>query len=210
MKREAAQHLHGPLSEADAPADDPFPLFTRWYEEALHAGLLEPTAMALATIAADGQPSLRMVLLKSFDARGFVFYTNFESRKARELDAQRHAAATLWWDRLERQIRIEGRVERAGPREGDDYFTSRPRGSQLSAWASQQSAPIVSRGELERKLQKVAARFAEGKVPRPPFWGGYRLVPERIEFWQGRPDRLHDRLLYTRQPDGWKRERLQP
>ncbi len=200
----------GALSEADTPADNPFSLFTRWMAEAEQAGLIEPTAMSLASVHADGRPSLRVVLLKQFDARGFVFYTNYGSRKARELDAQPLAAATLWWDRLERQIRIEGRVQRAEPDEGDDYFSGRPRGSQLGAWASRQSEVISSRAGLEQQLAEVSDRFAGDPVPRPPFWGGYRLVPERIEFWQGQPNRLHDRLLYTRIGGTWKRERLQP
>ncbi|MGH8528274.1 MAG: pyridoxamine 5'-phosphate oxidase [Nevskiales bacterium] len=206
---QAPQHP-GALSEADAPADDPFPLFTRWMAAAEQAGLIEPTAMALASVGSDGKPSLRLVLLKQFDARGFVFYTNYSSRKARELDAHPQAAATVWWDKLERQIRIEGAVQRAEPHEGDDYFAGRPRGSQLGAWASHQSEFIGSRAELERQLAEVSHRFAIGAVPRPPFWGGYRLVPERIEFWQGQPNRLHDRLLYTHTAGAWRRERLQP
>ena len=165
---------------------------------------------ALATADASGQPSVRIVLLRGVDDRGFVFHTNYNSRKARELDANPRAALCFHWHTLEEQIRIEGSVERLPPSESDAYFARRPRGSQLGAWASNQSAPLPSRETLEEQYREVERRFGDGPVPRPPFWGGYRLVPSRIEFWFGRPDRLHDRLLYTRERDGWKIERLYP
>ena len=171
---------------------------------------VDTAPVALATADASGQPSVRMVLLRGVDERGFVFHTNYESRKARELDENPRAALCVHWHSLEEQIRIEGRVERLGDDESDAYFRSRPRGSQLGAWASRQSAPLASRETLEQEYREVERRFAGRDVPRPPFWGGYRLVPNQIEFWFGRPDRLHDRLLYVRDGDAWKIERLYP
>lgn len=165
---------------------------------------------ALATADRSGRPSVRMVLLRGADERGFVFHTNYESRKARELDENPRAAICVHWHALEEQIRIEGRVERLSDAESDAYFSSRPRGSQLGAWASKQSAPLPSRETLEEEYREIERRYEGRPVPRPPFWGGYRLAPDRIEFWFGRPDRLHDRLLYTRQGDGWTIERLYP
>jgi pyridoxamine 5'-phosphate oxidase len=171
---------------------------------------VDTAPVALATADASGKPSVRMVLLRGVDERGFVFHTNYESRKARELDENPRAALCVHWHSLEEQIRIEGRVERLDADESDVYFASRPRGSQLGAWASRQSAPLASRETLEEEYRATERRFEGGSVPRPPFWGGYRLIPDRIEFWFGRPDRLHDRLLYVRDGSGWRIERLYP
>ncbi len=165
---------------------------------------------ALATADAEGRPSVRMVLLRGVDERGFVFHTNYNSRKARELDANPHAALCFHWHTLEEQIRIEGRIERLSSDESDGYFRTRPRGSQLGAWASNQSAVLPSRETLEQEYREIERRFEGAPVPRPPFWGGFRLIPERIEFWFGRPDRLHDRLSYTRAGAAWRIERLYP
>ena len=201
--------LHG-LSETDLDPN-PFRQFQVWFEQALAAGLPEPNAMTLATATPDGRPSARMVLIKGADERGFVFFSNYESRKGRELDANPYAALVFYWAELERQIRIEGRVERVSPQESDAYFQSRPAGSRLGAWASRQSAVIAGRAELEGRLADLAAQHPGGDVPRPPHWGGYRVVPESIKFWQGRPSRLHDRLRYRLREDGtWLVERLSP
>jgi pyridoxamine 5'-phosphate oxidase len=179
-------------------------------EEALAEGLLLPNTMTLATAAPGGRPSARMVLLKGFDRDGFVFYTNYESRKGRELTTNPYAALVLYWARLERQVRVEGRVERVSSEESDAYFASRPLESRLGAWASRQSAPLRSRAELEDRLAQVEEQYSSSDVPRPPNWGGWIVRPEAIELWQGRPNRLHDRFLYTRRPDGWDRVRLNP
>lgn len=198
----------GELNENDA-GSDPFELFEAWMAHAMGAGLVEPTAGALATCE-DGRPSCRMVLLKGADRRGFAVYTNFESRKAREMEGAGRAALTLWWDKLERQVRIEGTVERVSDAEADAYHASRPRPSQLAAWASPQSRGITDRAELERRVHEVESRFQVADVPRPPHWGGFRIVPETIEFWQGRRDRLHDRILFRRVEGSWVRSRLAP
>ena len=172
---------------------------------------VDTAPVALATADERGRPSVRMVLLRGVDDRGFVFHTNYESRKGRELTANPHAALCFHWPMLDEQIRIDGTVERLADDESDEYFDSRPRGSQLGAWASRQSEVLASREALEEEYRQVEARFAGQPVPRPPFWGGYRLHPTRIEFWYGRPDRLHDRVVYTRQPDGsWRIGRLYP
>jgi pyridoxamine 5'-phosphate oxidase len=171
---------------------------------------VDTAPVALATADAAGAPSVRMVLLREVDARGFVFHTNYKSRKARELTENPRAALCVHWHSLEEQIRIEGRVERLAPEESDGYFNQRPRGSQLGAWASDQSARLPAREVLEEQYREIERRFAGQPVTRPDFWGGFRLVPDRIEFWFGRPDRLHDRLLYTRHGDGWTIERLYP
>jgi pyridoxamine 5'-phosphate oxidase len=173
-------------------------------------GFLEPNAMTLATVDARGRPRARMVLLKQADPHGFTFYTNLDSAKARELAGRPQAALVMWWPELHRQLRAEGRVVRIGAAESDAYFASRPRGAQLGAWASPQSRALPSRAALERRMEAVRARFAGADVPRPPHWGGLRLVPRAIEFWQGRPDRMHDRLRYERTGTRWKRVRLAP
>jgi pyridoxamine 5'-phosphate oxidase len=194
----------------NAVADDPLLQFTRWFEEALKAEVNEPNAMNVATVDADGRPSSRIVLVKQFDERGFTWYTNYDSRKAQQLSTNPHAALLFFWSELERQVRIEGRVERTSDEESDKYFHSRPLKSRLSAIASHQSAPIASRDALEQNYEAVARQY-DGKPPRPQNWGGFRLVPERIEFWQGRRSRFHDRIVYERQEDGnWTRQRLQP
>lgn len=196
------------LTEADA-GDDPLALFRRWFETALSAKLPEPNAMALATVSPDGRPANRIVLLKGID-HGLTFFTNYLSRKARELDANPRAAVVFLWDELERQVRIEGTVEKVTPRESDDYYHSRPLGSRLGAWASEQSEVIEGREILERQQAELLAKYPDGNVPRPPHWGGYRLLPDAFEFWQGRPSRLHDRLRFRKRADGWLRERLSP
>ncbi|MDX1593130.1 MAG: pyridoxamine 5'-phosphate oxidase [Gammaproteobacteria bacterium] len=196
--------------DADQAPDDPLVLFTRWYRAAQQAVSGEPTAMTLATVGRDGRPAARMVLLKDYDADGFVFYTNFASRKGAELEANPYAALLFWWPPLLRQVRIEGAVERVADAEADAYFATRPRGSQIGAWASPQSEPLAGRAALESRVVEVAARYGDDAIPRPPFWGGYRVAAETIEFWQGQPDRLHDRLAYRRERDGWRRVRLAP
>ncbi|WP_179401509.1 pyridoxamine 5'-phosphate oxidase [Burkholderia guangdongensis] len=199
------------LDEADANPD-PFAQFDRWFKEALTAKLPEPNTMTLATVGADGRPSARIVLIKGVDARGFVFFTNYDSRKGRDLAAHPYAALLFYWIELERQVRIEGRVEKTSADESDRYFASRPLGSRIGAWASEQSAVIDGRATLEAREKALADRYG-GEPPRPPHWGGYRVVPDAFEFWQGRPSRLHDRLRYTREPDaphGWTIDRLSP
>jgi pyridoxamine 5'-phosphate oxidase len=204
------REYRGPvLLESHAPSA-PLPLLERWLADALKRGFVEPNAMTLATVDARGRPRARMVLLKQADARGLTFYTNLESAKARELAAHPHAALVLYWPELHRQVRIEGRVARLRAAESDAYFATRPRGAQLGAWASPQSRVVATRAALEQRMAAARDRFAGADVPRPPHWGGFRLLPRAIEFWQGRPDRMHDRLRSTRGGGRWRRARLAP
>jgi pyridoxamine 5'-phosphate oxidase len=205
------QPIRPPLYEAQVPPD-PFALFAEWLAEARAShDVYEANGMTLATVGADGRPAARVVLLRGYDARGFCFYTNTESRKAIELAQTPAAALVFWWGALGRQIRIEGTVAALEAAETDAYFASRPRGSRLGAWVSPQSQVIPSRAMLEEGLQQLEAKYADREPPRPPNWGGYRVAPTLFEFWQSGPHRLHDRLRYTRQPDGdWLLERLAP
>ena len=201
----------GGLVEADVDTD-PLKQFQIWFQQALDADLLEPNAMTLATATPDGKPTARIVLLKEVSERGFVFYTNYESQKGRQLITNPYAALVFLWDKLERQVRIEGEVEQLSPQESEAYFRSRPRASQLGAWASEQSGVIASREVLEQKLADLQAQYQDDSaIPRPEHWGGFRVIPNRIEFWQGRPSRLHDRLVYNWQDNGsWQLTRLAP
>ena len=204
------EYTRAGLKESDA-ASDPIEQFRSWFDGALAADLHEPNAMTLATATPEGRPSARIVLLKGFDERGFVFYTSYEGRKSEEIDANPLCALVFYWGELERQVRVEGSVSRISEEESDEYFGSRPRGSQLGAWASEQSRPVQGRDALEERLRNLEAEYEGREVLRPPFWGGYRVEPEVIEFWQGRENRLHDRLVYRRSDNGeWGRERLQP
>lgn len=197
-------------NDARVTTTDPIAHFNDWFHDAVAQEPVNPDAAALATADADGCPSVRMVLVKTADARGFVFYTNSDSRKGIELAANPRAALVFYWKSLLRQVRVEGRVMQTTPEEADAYHATRPRASQIGAWASIQSRPMAGRFEFERRIAQFTAKHAVGAIPRPPFWNGYRILPERIEFWQERKFRLHERILYVRAADGWTEERLYP
>ena len=203
------EYLRGGLSRADL-AEDPLRQFTTWFEQARTAELSDPTAMVLATVSSDGRPSQRTVLLKYYDSSGFVFFTNFESRKALEIAGNPQVSLLFVWLQLERQVIIGGRAARISMAESAKYFMSRPKDSQMAAWVSSQSHPLSSKKVLLQKFYEMKSKIGEGKVPLPSFWGGYRVVPEEIEFWQGGENRLHDRFLYRRQGDAWNIARLAP
>ena len=210
LESKRREYLHDGLSRGHLDPD-PFVQFDRWMHDALNADLTDATAMSLATASADGQPTLRTVLLKYYDANGFVFYTNLESVKARQIAENPKAALLFYWREFDRQVKITGSAERVAAADSLRYFISRPRDSQLGAWVSAQSRVIGSRALLEQKFEEIKRKFADGEIPLPSFWGGYRIVPQRIEFWQGRANRLHDRFVYCRQEDGsWPIERLAP
>jgi pyridoxamine 5'-phosphate oxidase len=204
------EHSRFYLVEAELHPD-PIVQFEAWYGEAARDGVPESNAMALATATPDGRPSVRMVLLRGVDHRGFAFFTNYESRKGAEIEANPFAALVFFWHELERQVRVEGRVERVSDHESEAYFRGRPRGARIGAWASPQSRVVPGRAVLESLFEKLESNYPDDEVPRPPNWGGYRVVPDSIEFWQGRPNRLHDRIRYSRQKGGvWLIERLAP
>jgi len=205
----AGKGVFGGLSEAQA-GDDPIALFQTWFQAAVGSGVYLPESMALGTATPDGKPSVRFVLLKAYDEKGFVFYTNYGSRKADELEGNPEATLIFHWGILQRQIRIEGTATRVTQGESEAYFRTRARGSQVGAWASKQSEPMSTRNDLERRVKEYEDRFKGGAVPLPPFWGGYRVVPRSIEFWQGRANRLHDRIKFVKTEAGWDRERLYP
>lgn len=197
------------LDEKDV-APQPFAQFTRWWQEAVNSSIDEVNAMTLSTVDANGHPNARVVLLKGYDDAGFVFFTNYHSAKGRELEARPYASLLFFWKELERQVRISGKAEKIAAEDSDAYFESRPAGSRLGAWVSDQSAVISGRHELEEKLAGFTDRYPDGNIARPPHWGGYRVIPDAFEFWQGRSSRLHDRIRYRKQNDGWLIERLSP
>jgi pyridoxamine 5'-phosphate oxidase len=190
--------------------DDPLVFFRKWFDEAVHADLTEANAMTLATVDAKGLPHARIVLLKGLDDKGFSFFTNYNSAKGHEMEASHHAALVFFWKELERQVRIEGMVEKLSAAESDAYFNSRPEGSRIGAWASPQSRVIDDRSVLENNTALYSQKFADGAIPRPDHWGGYRVIPQRIEFWQGRSSRLHDRIVFEKTGTAWKKYRLAP
>ncbi len=198
------------LDEA-AVARDPFRQFQGWFDHATASGVAEPNAMIVATSTPEGRPSARVVLMRGYDDRGFTFFTNYLSRKGGEIEANPFASAVFFWQPLERQVRVEGQVIRVTAAESDAYFGGRPAGSKLGAWASSQSALVADRGVLEAEMAGLEVRFPDDEIPRPPHWGGYRIIPDAVEFWQGRKSRLHDRIVYRRAPEGgWRIERLSP
>ena len=202
-------YVSQPFDESHV-VSDPFGQFRHWFEEALKAEQPDVEAMTLSTSAGNGRISGRIVLLKGFDASGFVFFSNYESRKSRELMENPQAALTFYWHTLNRQVRIEGQIEKASRQESEEYFRTRPRGSQIGAWASPQSEEILQREVLDQRVAEIEAQFADGEIPCPPFWGGWRLKPDHIEFWQGRESRLHDRIVYHKQGEAWRILRLAP
>lgn len=206
LRREYSRQI---LSESEV-AENPIDQFTQWFQQVLSAELLDANAMTLSTATKHGKPSSRIVLLKGVDEDGFRFYTNYKSRKGRELDENPHAALCFYWAPLERQVRIEGKVEKLSEKESENYFHQRPRESQLGAWASNQSTTVASREELEKRFREIEKKFADQEIPLPDFWGGYRLNPDRIEFWQGRNGRMHDRICYEKQDGKWDIFRLAP
>lgn len=203
------EYARGALDESDVELD-PFTQFNKWLDEAIKAQVREPTAMTVATIDPDGTPSARIALLKGVDQSGFVFFTNYDSRKGRAIAANPRVALCFWWGELERQVRIEGVASKVSDDESARYFATRPRASQLGAWASPQSSPVRDRAELEKRLADAKARYGEGPIERPPHWGGYRVAPNRFEFWHGRQSRLHDRIAYLPHGPVWRTERLGP
>ncbi|HTA75673.1 MAG TPA: pyridoxamine 5'-phosphate oxidase [bacterium] len=203
------EYLNEDLVEKKTPKN-PLILFQKWFNEALKAEVIDVTAMALATVSKPGIPSNRIVLLKGLDQRGFVFFTNFQSQKGRELTGRPVASLLFFWPQLVRQVRIDGKVVKVSAKESDAYFKTRPRGSQLGAWASEQSETVPSRDFLEKSMKALEAKYQGKAISRPPHWGGFLVIPRSIEFWQGRPNRLHDRLRYVRQGQSWRRERLAP
>ncbi len=214
MKKPSIAKLHRDypdkeLLEKTAPKN-PFRLFHQWFQQTLQANLIDPNAMAVTTVSPSGKPSSRMVLLRGLDKQGFVFFTNYQSRKGHDLKRRPFASLLFFWPELGRQVRVEGRVKRTSIRESDEYFASRPRGSQLSAWASDQSQVVLNREVLEKRMAALKKKYEGQKVPRPAHWGGYRVFPQVIEFWSGRRNRLHDRLSYTKKGSGWVRQRLAP
>jgi len=213
IEKEQIQNLRRQYSKEKLSAKlvnkDPFCQFEKWFSDSLKCGFLDPNAMTVATSGKDGKPTARVVLLKSFDEKGFVFYTNYKSRKGKELEQNPFACLLFYWDKLDRQIRIEGKIEKVSTEESAKYFSTRPYKSRLGAWASNQSSVIESRNVIVREFIKYLLKFGKN-VPLPNYWGGYRMVPNIFEFWQGRPNRLHDRIQYTLQKKGWKIERLAP